>query len=53
MNIYDNVKSNKSMEELKFPDSVFLQGDVMSSVLKTQKTQKLGNLKHLLLNFFK
>ena len=39
------------MEKLKLPDSVFLQGDDRSSVLKIQKTQKLGKLKHPLLIF--
>ena len=44
----------KSMEEPKLSDSVFLHGDVRSSVLKTQKKiQKLGKLKRPLLNFFK
>ena len=40
MHIYDKqceIIQKKSMEQLKLPDSVFLQGDVMSSVLKTQK----------------
>jgi len=42
----NNVKScKKSMEELKLPDSVFLQGDDRSSVLDTLKTTKTRKTK--------
>ena len=37
--------AKKSMEELKLPDSVFLQGDGRSSVLKTLKTTKTRKTK--------
>ena len=51
----NNVKScKKSMEESKLSDSVFLQWDVWSSVLKTpKKTPKLEKLKRELLNVLK
>jgi len=43
MHIYDKqceIIQKKTMEKLKLPDSVFLQGDVGSSVLKTQKNTR-------------
>ena len=48
MHIYDKqceIMQTKSMEELKLPDSVFLQGDGRSSVLKTLKTTKTKETK--------
>ena len=41
------------MEELKLPDSVFLQGDGRSSVLKTLKTTKTRKTKNTFFKFFK
>ena len=48
MYIYQKQCENmqkKSMKVLKRPNSVFLQGDVRSSVLKTQKTRKTRETK--------
>ena len=41
------------MKRLKRPTSVILQGNVRSSVLKRQKTQKLEKLKRNLLKLLK
>ena len=40
------------MEELKPPDSVFLHGDVRSSVLKTQKNTETRQTKTPVTQFF-
>ena len=44
--------TKNSMEELKLPDSVFLHGDVRSSVLKTQKNTKTRQTKTPVTQFF-